>query len=1034
VVAVAAGGYHSLFVKTDGTLWAMGYNGDGQLGNGYTSDHFTPVVVASNVVAVTAGYLHSLFVKSDGSLWAMGDNDHGQLGIGSINNQSTPVLVSSNVGAVEAVYYHSLFVKSDGSLWAMGDNEYGQLGIGTTNNSLLPVQVPGLIVASLGAMDSAYHSLCVGASGGLVIFAQPASRTNNAGTTAIFDVGATSTYALLNYEWYKNGVPLSDGGNVSGSSTSTLTLNNVLAGDAGNYSVVITNAFGAVTSSVAILTVNDPAIVTQPASRITITSTTASFSVGASGTTPLSYQWLLAGVPLSDGGHISGSGSATLTLSNVQTADAGNYSVVITNPVGAVTSSLASLTVITSDPFIGTQPVTQLSPPGQNATFSVGAMGLSPLSYQWRKGGVNLPSGTNASLSLGNVQSGDAGAYDVVVNDASGSVTSSVASLKVTLVDTFNSSANGCNSTVYSMAVQPDGKVLVGGNFTTLGGQSRSRIGRLNSDGSWDSSFNNSGANDYVFSLALQPDGKVMVGGNFSSLAGQGINRVGRLNTDGTTDHTFTFNSGTGADSYLRSSLVQADGKILVGGNFTTLVGQSRSRIGRLNADGTLDSTFNPGAGGLIYTLALQPDGKILVGGSFTTLGGQTRNRLGRVNPDGTLDTAFNPGANNTVNVILVQPDGKILVGGSFTTLGGQSRSYIGRLNADGTLDTAFNPGANAQVDCLDLQADGKILVTGYFTTMGGQTRNYLCRLNANGTVDATFALGADKDVLAMKLQEDGKILLGGDFLVLDGQERHYLGRLNNTDPATESLAYNGTNITWLRGGTLPEVWRTTFEQSVDGTNWTMLGAGTRIAGGWSLAGVSVTNPIVRARGYAVSGGFCGGVVETDFNPNLPTITMQPGSRTNTAGTTAIFSVGAGGPSPFAYQWFKNTAPLTDVGNVSGSSSPILTVGNVQLVDAGNYFVVITNAYGAVTSSVASLAVLLPPQGFGGQIVTGGSLQLQFSGTPNYPYILQMATNLTPPVNWQPVLTNPADGTGNWNFTVTNLTDLPAGFYRAVGQ
>jgi len=164
VVAVAAGGNHSLFVRPDGTLWAMGFNQFGQLGNGSNSNTNQPVSVATNVVAVAAGANHSLFVKADSTLWAMGKNDDGRLGNGTYNNANLPVSVATNVVAVAGGYYHSLFVVADGTLWAMGDNQYGQLGIGSTLLATnLPVSVAGLLVASLGAMDSANHSLAVAA-------------------------------------------------------------------------------------------------------------------------------------------------------------------------------------------------------------------------------------------------------------------------------------------------------------------------------------------------------------------------------------------------------------------------------------------------------------------------------------------------------------------------------------------------------------------------------------------------------------------------------------------------------------------------------------------------------------------------------------------------------------------------------------------------------------------------------------------------------------------------------------------------------
>jgi uncharacterized delta-60 repeat protein len=148
--------------------------------------------------------------------------------------------------------------------------------------------------------------------------------------------------------------------------------------------------------------------------------------------------------------------------------------------------------------------------------------------------------------------------------------------------------------------------------------------------------------------------------------------------------------------------VVQADGKILAAGDFTTLGGggtgtTTRNYVGRLNADGNLDTSFDPGANEPVYALAVQADGKILVGGNFTTLGGggtgtTTRNYIGRLDADGSLDTSFNPGANDTVMALAVQTDGRILVGGGFTTLGGggtgtTTRNLIGRLtNTDAAI------------------------------------------------------------------------------------------------------------------------------------------------------------------------------------------------------------------------------------------------------------------------------------------------------------------------------------------------------------
>ncbi len=212
----------------------------------------------------------------------------------------------------------------------------------------------------------------------------------------------------------------------------------------------------------------------------------------------------------------------------------------------------------------------------------------------------------------------------------------------------------------------------------------------------------NPGASSNVYALAVQVDGKIVVGGEFSALGGQSRIRIGRVNADGTLDSAFNPRAEAGGFENVRSVVVQPDGKILVGGGFRALCGQTRHSLGRLNADGALDNGFNPTPSWRVWSLALQPNGKIVVGGWFTTLAEQPRNYLGRLNADGTLDTGFDPGAGGashpSVCSLVVQPGGKILVGGNFTSLGGQPRNYLGRLNADGSLDNAFDLGTDGPV------------------------------------------------------------------------------------------------------------------------------------------------------------------------------------------------------------------------------------------------------------------------------------------------------------------------------------------------
>jgi uncharacterized delta-60 repeat protein len=225
----------------------------------------------------------------------------------------------------------------------------------------------------------------------------------------------------------------------------------------------------------------------------------------------------------------------------------------------------------------------------------------------------------------------------------------------------------------------------------------------------------------------------------------------------------------------------------------------------------------------------LQPDGKILVGGSFTRLSGQQCTNLARLNPDGSLDDRFTPGAiggiggfrlsANSVSALAVQTDGRILVGGRFTKLGGEARTNLVRLDADGTLDGGFNPGP------------------------GGNTSS---------------------SVTSIALQSDGKLLLGGSFNTLAGMPHLNLARINTTSPATQCLSFYGSTITWLRAGSGPEVWRTTFETSSNGMSWVQLGTGHRISGGWQLTNVMLqAGNTIRARGFIAGSGVGDGIVET---------------------------------------------------------------------------------------------------------------------------------------------------------------------------
>jgi hypothetical protein len=234
----------------------------------------------------------------------------------------------------------------------------------------------------------------------------------------MFEVIASGT-PPLSYQWQRNGT------NLAGATGSVLEIMNAQPSDAGTYRVIVSNGAGSLPSAGATLTVLVPPNISQPPqSQTVVAGTPAQFNVIASGTAPLRYQWRF------NGSAIDGANDPQFTINNVQPANAGNYTVVVTNSAGATTSSVATLTVLVP-PAITDEPddVTVLD--GETATFTVAATGTAPLGYQWRKDGINIPGANGANYSIAAAHAGDEGFYTVVVTNSAGSATSQPAQLRV---------------------------------------------------------------------------------------------------------------------------------------------------------------------------------------------------------------------------------------------------------------------------------------------------------------------------------------------------------------------------------------------------------------------------------------------------------------------------------------------------------------------------------------------------------------------------------------------------------------------------
>ncbi len=401
---------------------------------------------------------------------------------------------------------------------------------------------------------------------------------------------------------------------------------------------------------------------------------------------------------------------------------------------------------------------------------------------------------------------------------------------------------------VSAVAVQGDGKIVMGGGFNAINGVARNGLARLNVNGSLDPSFDPGavccgagadaagGFSSPVSALLIQKDGKIVVGGGFSEIHGVARNGLARLNPDGTLDASFDPGAGlastsaSGALPPVQRILEQPDGKLIVGGFFTAVNEVPRSGLVRLNTNGSVDTSFDPGTAlaigfpdfGPITGMALLGSGQVMVVGGFQAFNDIPRKGLVLLNPDGSVDP-FDPAierweAPPTLSGLLVQPDGKILLSGSFFVSGVDFRENLARLNADGTLDlsyeTAFDPTAETYW-FLALQPDGKILAHRQFIDTSGNSQQAIVRLNSDGTPDSTYSVllapsgEARLQVLGIALQQGGGILVAGDLSPAPGSPLRGIVRADSAGkiepafaPQLELAEGVGSNVLAVAGHT----------------------------------------------------------------------------------------------------------------------------------------------------------------------------------------------------------------------------------------
>jgi uncharacterized delta-60 repeat protein len=353
----------------------------------------------------------------------------------------------------------------------------------------------------------------------------------------------------------------------------------------------------------------------------------------------------------------------------------------------------------------------------------------------------------------------------------------------------FLNGASGPNSWLWALALQPDGKLLAGGQFTSFNGVPRNQIVRLNADGNVDTNFSASltAGEPTIHSLAVQPDGRVLIGGMFSGVDGATRIRLARVNSDGTLDSNFVA-SVTGSLSFMTVShlALQTNSQIVIAGSFETVNGAPHTNIARLNGDGTLDTSFNAATDISPNALALQADGRILIGGAFSKVNGQLHAHIVCLNTNGALDTNFLATTDGNVDSFAVQPDAKVLIVGNFDTVNSQPRHHVARLNPDGSLDNSFQNGlvgADSYVGCVAYDPAGKVLIGGQFATVNDVGRTNVARLNANGGLDTNFLANLDSFLELLLVQPDSRVIIEGSYITtVNGRSRNRIARLQSSD------------------------------------------------------------------------------------------------------------------------------------------------------------------------------------------------------------------------------------------------------------
>ncbi|MFY8032873.1 MAG: hypothetical protein ACOVMN_00040, partial [Flexibacteraceae bacterium] len=486
---------------------------------------------------------------------------------------------------------------------------------------------------------------------------------------------------------------------------------------------------------------------------------------------------------------------------------------------------------------------------------------------------------------------------------------------------------NGITSTrsyFNTVEVEPDGKLLVGGQFFSYGFSQRYGLARVNTNGSVDNTFiPPQSLQPVVEAITRLSNGQYLMGGliNFH-------NGLVRLNSNGSFDATF---SHPIVGSKVSTIITQPDNKILIGGQFNA----PSSMIARINPDGTVDNTFQAGTGfnAAVKKLYLYPNGKILAIGDFSAYNGRSCNRIARLNSNGSFDTTFATGTGfyyilgPYTRGAAIQPDGKIVVVGRFDSYNGHSSKGVVRLNENGSVDTTFRTyfgvdfyNANAVL----VQPNGKIIVGGYFDTYNSSTQGNIVRLNSDGTRDITNTfqggtqltrtgrgdITSTGEVFDLKFSNNQQsLIIGGDIFSYGstGVNTVFIVNLECGAPATPTISASGS-VNLCQGGSVqlsaPSGFRYLWSNGATSQNITV-----NTAGSYSVQTIPIEYSCLSARSNVINVAVS--------NPNPSTGITNSGATTLCTGESVVLTA----PNGYGYLWSNNETTRSITVTQTGSYS-----------------------------------------------------------------------------------------------------------------